>query len=247
MSLDTLKGRRIVLVGGSAGIGLATARAAAKAGARLVIAGRTQARLESAKAELGGTVETHRVDATEEDAVAAFFARVGAFDHVASFVPSASDKAMSARFGRFVDIDRDTFAAIFRNRFWAQCYIARHGAPLVAKDGSIVFMSSTQPRKSIPRYAASASAAGAVESLARVLALELAPVRVNVIAPGFIMTPGTEEIPEERKRAWAEMVSRQAVQRLGTAEEIAAAILFMMANPYMTGAVMTVDGGYSLT
>lgn len=247
MSIETLKDRRIVLIGGSAGIGLATARAAAAVGARLVIAGRTEERLAAAKAELGAGVETHRLDATDEAAVSTVFKRIGAFDHVAGFVPSATDKAMSARFGRFLDIDRDTFEAIFRNRFWTQCYIARHGAPLIARDGSIVFMSSTQPRKTIPRYAASASAAGAIESLARILALELAPVRVNVIAPGFIETPGTEDIPEDRKRAWAEMVSRQAVQRLGTAEEIARAILFMMANPYMTGAIMTVDGGYTLT
>lgn len=247
MPTDTLRDRRIVLVGGSAGIGLETARAAAREGARLVIAGRTEERLEAAKAALGSGIETHRLDATDESAVAAFFKRVGAFDHVASFIPSASDKSMSARFGRFLEIDGATFEAIFRNRFWTQCYIARHGGPLIARDGSIVFMSSTQPRKSIPRYGASASAAGAIESLARTLALELAPVRVNVIAPGFIHTPGTEDIPEERKRAWAEMVGNQAVKRLGTAEEIASAILFMMANSYMTGAVMTVDGGYTLT
>jgi NAD(P)-dependent dehydrogenase (short-subunit alcohol dehydrogenase family) len=247
MPSESLKGRRIVLVGGSAGIGLATARAAITAGGRLVIAGRTAERLESAKSALGGTIETHQLDATDESAVESFFKRVGAFDHVASFVPGASNKAMSARFGLFLDIDSATFEAVVRNRFWAQCYIARHGAPRIARDGSIVFMSSTQPRKSIPRYAASAAASGAVESLARILALELAPVRVNVVAPGFIHTPGTEDIPAERKRAWAAMVAGQAVKRLGTPEEIASAILFMMANAYMTGAVMTVDGGYTLT
>ena len=240
-------GKRIVLIGGSAGIGLATAKQAASLGASLVIAGRTEERLQHAEAQIEGPVECHQLDATDESAVAGLFSKVGAFDHLSVLVPGATDKQHSKMFDRFLDMDSDAFAQVITNRFWTQCYAARHGAPHINSGGSIVFVSNTQPRKAIENYSPSAAACGAIETLARILAIELSPIRVNVIAPGFIETPGTDAIPPERRAAWDRITSAQAVKRLGRAEEIADGLLFLMANEYTTGTVLDIDGGYSLT
>ena len=242
-----LTGKRIVLIGGSAGIGLATAQRAAELGASLVIAGRTQQRLQNAQASIAGPVECHQLDATNENALEAFFSEIGAFDHLSVLVPGATDKQHSQRFDRFLDMDSEAFARVITNRFWTQVYAARHGAPHINSGGSIVFVSNTQPHKAIENYSASAAACGAIETLARILAMELSPLRVNVIAPGFIETPGTEAIPAERRKAWDRITSAQAVKRLGRAEEIAEGLLFLMTNEYTTGAVLSIDGGYSLT
>ncbi len=157
--------RRIVIIGGSSGIGLMTAKEAVARGARVVIGGRTAERLADA-AKIGGNVETHQVDATDEAAMANFFANIGRFDHLAVLVPSAPDKTVSAKFAPFLDMNPLLFETVFRNRFWSQCWGARYGAPRMNRDGSIVFMSSSQPRKTIPRYSASCAAAGAIEALA---------------------------------------------------------------------------------
>jgi NAD(P)-dependent dehydrogenase (short-subunit alcohol dehydrogenase family) len=243
----TLADRRIVIIGGSSGIGLQTAKEAVARGAKVVIGGRTAERLSKAVLEIGGNVEGYEIDATDEAALIAFFAKVGRFDHLAVLVPSAPDKSVSARLAPFLDMDPLLFESVFRNRFWSQCWGARYGAPHMSKDGSIVFMSSSQPRKTIPRYSASCAAAGAIEALARVLAIELAPIRVNVIAPGFIATPGTDHIPADRRATWDRIAASQPVKRLGHVEEIAAGMLFLMENGYATGAVLDIDGGYRFT
>ena len=245
--MSSLKGKRIVIIGGSAGIGLKTAKEAAKRGARLVIGGRTVERLKAASEEIGAAAETHQLDATTEEGLKAFFARIGTFDHLTVLVPSAPDKALSAKLGPFLEMDPVVFDTVFRNRFWSQCWAARYGAPNMSKDGSIVFMSSSQPRKTIPRYSASCAAAGAIESLARTLAIELSPIRVNVIAPGFIETRSTSHIPPERRAAWEKLANAQPVKRLGDPQEIAEGMLFLMENGFTTGAILDIDGGYRFT
>ena len=239
--------KRIVLIGGSAGIGLATAKRASQLGASVVIASRSRRRLQSAKAQIEGPVQCHRLEATDERAVAQFFTEIGAFDHLSVLVPGATDKQHTATFDQFLKMDSSAFQQVITNRFWTQCYAARHGAPFLNPGGSIVFVSNTQPRKAIENYSASAAACGAIETLARVLAMELSPLRVNVIAPGFIETPGTGEIPAERREAWDRNTRRQPVRRLGQAEEIAEGLLFLMNNEYATGVVLDIDGGYRLT
>jgi NAD(P)-dependent dehydrogenase (short-subunit alcohol dehydrogenase family) len=254
MSLD---GKRIVIIGGSSGIGLATARMAAARGAALVLGGRRQARLDEAVASIGavmgatgvgtGRVETCVIDATEEAAMATLFAGIGAFDHLCVLVPSAPDANVSARLVPFLQQDPAVFETIFRNRFWTQCWGARYGAPHIRAGGSILFMSNSQPRKPITNYSPSCAAAGAIESLMRILAVELAPIRVNVIAPGFVQTPGTGHIPPERRAAWDRIAQTQPVPRLADPQEIAAGILFLMENGFTTGATLDIDGGYRFT
>ncbi|MGH6953926.1 MAG: SDR family oxidoreductase, partial [Alphaproteobacteria bacterium] len=215
--------------------------------ARLVVASRTKERLAAARAELGDKIETHALDATREDEVRRLFERIGRFDHLAVLTPAAGSPRLSQRLGPLLDMDTATFRAVLESKFWAPVHCAKHAAPHMARDGSITFVSGMSSRKAIPGYASSAAANGALEALMRLLALELAPIRVNVIAPGFIATPIIDELPPERREAWNRMLGAQPVPRMGTAEEVAEAILYAMGNGFTTGTVLEIDGGYKLT
>lgn len=241
----SLKGRRIVLIGASSGIGLACARAAREAGARLVIAGRNTERLEHARRALDGAVEAFRLDAMESESVAAFFRRVGAHDHLSIFVPTVPNARVRAQLGLFADTPSDAFAAVFASKFGANLNCLRYGAPHVR--GSIVLVTGQAHRKSLQGYAAGAAANGALEALVRTLALELAPVRINAVAPGIVETPILRAMPAEMFEAFAAKTRNQPVARLGAAGEIAGAVLELMGNGYATGAVLEIDGGYKLT
>ncbi len=243
----SLAGQRIVLIGASTGIGLATAKAALAADARVVIAGRSVERLDRAWNALGRKAEAFRLDATEEHSMAVFLARMEAFDHLAVFVPTAPSAKVRSQLGAFLETPPEAFEAVVRNKFLPQLYAARHGAPRIAPGGSLLFVTGQAHRKSLPGYAASAAANGATEALVRALAVELAPVRVNAIAPGLVETDILRTAPEAFRRATAEKVARHPVRRWGTPEETADGILLLMANRFVTGTVLELDGGMKLT
>ncbi len=196
---------------------------------------------------LGGEVETETLDATQEAQVVAFFERVGGFAHLAVMVPSAPSKAISAKLGPFMTSSTDVFEKVLRNKFWTQYYCARYGAVRMAEGGSITFVTATNPRKPIPGYAATAAANGAVEALANTLAPELAPVRVNVVAPGFVASELAQTLPPQRRSEWDRLVERQPIKRMARPEEIAEAIIFLMGNNFVTGEILQIDGGYKYT
>ena len=243
----SLADQRIILIGASTGIGFATAKAALAAHARVVIAARSVERLDRAWNALDRKAEAFRLDATEEHSMAAFFARMKSFDHLAVFVPTAPSAKVRSQLGAFLETPPEAFEAVIRNKFWPQLYAARHGAPRVAPGGSLLFVTGQAHRKSLPGYAASAAANGATEALVRSLAVELAPVRVNAVAPGLVETDILRTAPEAFRRAAAEKVARHPVPRMGTVEETAAAILLLMANRFATGVVLELDGGMKLT
>lgn len=243
----TLAGQRVVLIGASTGIGLATAKAALTADAKVVIAARSVERLDRAWNALDRKVEAFRLDATEEHSVAAFLARMEAFDHLAVFVPTAPSAKIRSQLGAFLETPPEAFEAVLRNKFLPQLYAARHGAKRIAPGGSLLFVTGQAHRKSLPGYAASAAANGATEALVRTLAVELAPVRVNAIAPGLVETDILRAAPEAFRRATAEKVARHPVPRWGTPEETADGILLLMANRFVTGTVLELDGGMKLT
>ncbi|MGE0093904.1 MAG: SDR family oxidoreductase [Alphaproteobacteria bacterium] len=242
-----LGGQRIVLIGGSSGIGLATAKEAAARGASVVIAGRSAERLESARREIGAQAETHPLDATQEASVEAFFATVGAHDHMAVLVPTVPDAEVRKSVRGFADTPQETMEIVMRHKFWCQVYCVRHARRHLRPGGSIVFITGQAHRKSLPNYPLVAAADAAVEALARELAREYAPLRVNVVAPGLIETPLIRDLPTGHRTALEALVGPQPVPRMGTVEEIAEAILWIMGNGFATGTVLEVDGGYKLT
>jgi NAD(P)-dependent dehydrogenase (short-subunit alcohol dehydrogenase family) len=231
----SLENRRVVVVGGSSGIGLATARLAARAGARVSIAGRSPEKLERAKEDVGGGVETGALDITREGAVRSFFEDTGEIDHLV--LPGSSVQT-----GSLSELETEAARASMDAKFWGPYLAAKYAR--ISPGGSITLFSGALSRRPAPGFAALAAINAAVEGLGRALALELAPVRVNVISPGLVATPAYAAMPEEARVAMYEgAAQRLPVGKVGTPEDIAETVLWIMKNGYATGAVIDVDGG----
>lgn len=235
-----LRGRVVVLIGGASGIGLRVAHQAIAAGARVVLGGRTPARLAAAARELGEAASWRAVDVTDPGAVAGFFAELDRVDHVFT-------SAASYRVGPMLELSDADAASPFTSKFWGQYHVVRHAAPLLSKDGSVVLMSGAagaRPPAPAPAYAACNAA---IEGLGRGLAVELAPVRVNVVSPGTVDGNLWAQRPaSDREAGFAQYRRDTLLHRLGTEDEIAHAVLFLFTNRYMTGSTLYPDGGYTL-
>lgn len=235
-----LKEKRVVVIGGSSGIGLATARMAASEGAAVVIASRSMDKLARAAASIPGQVETISVDIREESSLARLFAAIGEFDHLTT--PGGEVAG-----GPFLDLDLREARQAFDSKFWGQYMAARHAAPRIRSGGSITLISGSNSQRPLAQAAVRAAVNNAVEGLARALAVELTPLRVNAVSPGLVDTPLHDQLPKERKDAFFQAVAASLpLKRVGTAEEIAHAILHLMTNGYTTGSTLFVDGGYTL-
>jgi NAD(P)-dependent dehydrogenase (short-subunit alcohol dehydrogenase family) len=234
-----LENKRIVIVGGSSGMGLAAAKNLAEAGANVLVASRSAEKLARAKAEIGKLIETRVLDVREEQEVANFFRSVGAFDHL---VIAAADAVL----GPFLDLDIRIAQDFFNSKFWGAYRVARYGAPHLSKDGSITFFSGAASQRGTPGLSAGSAINAALEALGRTLAVELAPIRVNTIAPGLIDTPVWLDIMgEEQKQAFfKEVAARLPLKRIGKVEEVAHTVRYLIENTYTTGSVIFPDGGY---
>jgi NAD(P)-dependent dehydrogenase (short-subunit alcohol dehydrogenase family) len=238
----TLTNQRIVIIGGSSGMGLATARAAVAAGAAVTIASSDRGRLDAALAGLPGNCDGDVVDTRSEADVAALFARVGELDHL---VYTAGD-AQGQR--ALKDLSLDEARHMFDVRFWGAIAAVKHAAPRVRPGGSIVLTSGTIGVRPAPGAALAASGALAIEGLTRGLAVELAPIRVNAVRPGAIRTPMWDRIPEPQREAlFTTLAGRTLTKSVGDADQVAATHLYLMENRFVTGIVLTVDGGFVLT
>jgi NAD(P)-dependent dehydrogenase (short-subunit alcohol dehydrogenase family) len=230
-----LHGGHVVVIGGSSGIGLAAALLARDEGAEVTIAGRSQEKLTQAQQSLG-KVHTVVMDITDEGAVGKLFAGLSRVDHVLISAGTILN-------GAIVHNDLANLRRIVDERLWGLTYVVRHAAPRMSQ-GSITFTSGGLSSRPRPGAAMLTAILSAVEAMARALALELAPVRVNAVTPGLIDTPllhtayGAERDTIIKNRA-AILPGR----RVGTAEEVAQVILMLMTNDYMTGEVVHVDGG----
>jgi NAD(P)-dependent dehydrogenase (short-subunit alcohol dehydrogenase family) len=238
----SLAEKRVVVIGGSSGMGLATARAALAEGADVVITGRSQERLRSAIDELGGRARAVALDAADEAGTRALFDDLGKVDHV--FFTAAT-----LTYNPGFTADSGAVRAAIDARFWGAYYAAKYAAPKMPAEGSITFTTGTATRKPIPGGAVISASCGAVEALARSLAIELAPIRVNTVAPGLIDTPLHEKLMGNKERAAkriADIAARLPLKRAGRPEDIAEAVLFLMNNRFTTGITLTVDGGHML-
>jgi NAD(P)-dependent dehydrogenase (short-subunit alcohol dehydrogenase family) len=234
--MDTMKGQRVVVVGGTSGMGLATVRAAAGLGAEVVSAGR---RPLTQRESVPG-VEAAEVDVTDEESVRILFDRVGTLDHLLVTASAGTP-------GAFLDQDLARARSFMDGKFFGSWMCARYAAPGLAASGSITFVTGGAVVRPPAHGSMTSAAFAAVEALTRALAIELGPRRVNTIRPGYTDSDMWSYLPDARRRELRRRVSdAMPVGRMGTPDDIAHAALFLMTNPQVTGAVLEVTGGETL-
>ncbi len=236
----SLSGKRVVVIGGSSGIGFAVAKQSVDEGARVVIASHNAERVQAAAERLTGDVKGVQLDVTDETAVRDFFTNLGAFDHLAY----TAGEALVLR--PFTDLSTDEARTFFEIRYWGAFTAAKYAAPNIADGGSIVLTSGGVATRPGPGTAVPASTTGATESLVRALALDLAPIRVNAVRPGVVRTELWQGTIPEPDALYQSVAGQLPVRRVGEPAEAAAAYLYLMRSAYTTGTVLTVDGGHAL-
>ena len=232
-------GKRVVVIGGTSGIGRAVAQGVRALGGTVVVASSSAAKVDAARKELGSSDDAFVVDVHDEAQVAGLFESVGAFDHL---VYTAGDwGAMGG--SPVAQLDLARAGEVFAVRFWGALACVKHATAQLPPGGSITLTDGMVAHR--PRKAASVNTAmaGAVEHLVRALAVELAPIRVNGVCPGLIETEVWATSPAGRL---AEMTKRYPLARAGRPDEAAAAYLYLMSGGYITGQVLQVDGGMGL-
>jgi NAD(P)-dependent dehydrogenase (short-subunit alcohol dehydrogenase family) len=238
MSRKLLVDSTVIVVGGTSGIGLATAEAAAAEGARVVVTGRDEGRARSAGTRLGDPAAARRLDAHDQAGMAALCAELGSVDHLVLAAGSGSGA------GPFATLDLDALRAGFEQKVVAHVAAAQAALPALARTGSITFVGAVSANRGIPGTAGLAASNAAVQALVAPLALELAPVRVNAVSPGVIDTPWWSAYPAEQRAAmFAQFAERAPAGRVGRPEDVAGLIVSLMANDYVSGAVVACDGG----
>jgi NAD(P)-dependent dehydrogenase (short-subunit alcohol dehydrogenase family) len=233
----TLAGKKVVVVGGSSGIGLSTAELAKREGADVMIASRSAAKLDPIAERLNAIAIP--TDVTSDDSVASLFKAAGPVDHVVV-------TAAQLRTGPFKTVPMEDVRFTLESKVWGAWRVAR--AAQFRPGGSLTLVSGFLSIRPRPNSAIVAVANGALESLARALALELAPVRVNCVSPGIIDTPIRTAMSEDaRKEMLAKTAASLPVGRVGLGEDIAQQILAFIRNGFATGSIVYLDGGALVT
>jgi len=235
-----LADQRVLVIGGSSGIGLGIATAAATGGAFVVIAGRSPERLAAARASLPRERSAVEVlDVTAEAQVRTLLKeRQPPFDHIAI-------TAATAYVERVVAFDLDRVRQVLEAKIVAAIAVAKHAR--LRAGGSLLLTAGINALRPMPGVAAVSAANGGLIALGRALAVELAPLRVNVLSPGWVDTPIWDAFgPGEKERRLAEQATRLPTRRVGTPQDLGEAAVFAMANGFVTGTVLEVDGGHRL-
>ena len=233
----------VVIIGGSSGIGLAVARRCLADGYRVVIAGRSAERLDAARAQLAPQerLTTWQADIGIKADLAALF---GAAETVAHVVVTAADLP----YGRLGELAEDSVLRAVRSKIVGPLLAAQAAAPHLAASGSITYMSGIAAYRPALGGSLAATVNGALESMVRALALELAPVRVNAVSPGWVDTPVWDHIapPDVKQARLADMASKLPSKRNGRPEDAANAVMFLMNDEFITGTVLHAEGGQVL-
>ncbi|MBV2153336.1 SDR family oxidoreductase [Kitasatospora sp. SUK 42] len=237
-------GQRVVVMGGSSGIGEAAATAFAADGAEVVVTGRDRERLDAAVARIGGKTSGRQLDATDPAAIAAFFtdfAEGGTVDHLVVAVSG------SAGSGPIAQLDLADLATGFDAKFWPHVRVLKAALPHLREDGSVTLITAASARAAFPGTSGLAAINGALEAMVPPLAVELAPLRVNAVSPGVIDTPWWDRVPADQRAALFDgLAATTPVGRVGRPEDVAQAILLLAANTFVTGVVFECTGGANL-
>ncbi len=236
-----LEGKRVVVIGGTSGIGFAVAEAAIGDGASVVVGSSQQANVDGAVAKLGQAASGGAVNVRDETNIEAFFAAVGAFDHL---VFTAGDWSNLRTARTLAETDLEAAKGLADVRYWGAVRAIKHALAHIAPQGSVTLTNGSiahRPRRGTPL---STAMAGSIEHLVLGLSVDLAPLRINCVCPAGIRTGVWDSIPEETRAATLErMTARQPIARIGEPSEVAEAYLYLMRGTYTTGQVLLVDGG----
>jgi NAD(P)-dependent dehydrogenase (short-subunit alcohol dehydrogenase family) len=234
----SLKGKRIVLLGGTSGFGLATAKAAADEGANIVVVSSRQQRVDNALALLPAGSKGYVADLADEQQVENLFKQIGEFDHL---VFTAGE---NLQLNELSTVKMDEARQFFNIRYWGALMAAKYGSQYIRKGGSITLTNGIVGMRPIKGWTIAASITGAVESLTRALAVELAPIRVNAVCAGVVRTDLWSNMPEaDRETMFNQIGSQLLTGRIGEANDIAEAFLYLMHGNYTTGQIVVADGG----
>lgn len=233
----TLEGKKVIVLGGSSGLGLATAQAAATAGAHVIIVSGNRDRISQALSQLPGQAEGHAIDLGKEENIRHFFGQTGPFDHL---VYTAGENI-------HLDILSETDLSQARNffnlRYWSALASVKYGAPQINPGGSIGLTSGIASIRPGRSWSIASSICGAMEGFTRAMAVELAPIRVNCVMPGVVKTNLWNSLPEAGREQLFDSGKTLPVGRVGEAEDIARTFLYFMQQTFGTGQCLVIDGG----
>ncbi|HEX9449561.1 MAG TPA: SDR family oxidoreductase [Dongiaceae bacterium] len=233
--------QQILILGGSSGIGLAAAARLARSGADVCIAGRDQAKLDVALAQIGHGCVGRAINATNRTQMEALLAEFGDLDHLVMTL-SGGDGA-----GPFADLELEKLRRGFDAKFWPQVSAAQAALPKMRTGGSITFVTAASAGGHLPGTAGLAAINGALNAIVPVLAVELKPLRINAVSPGVIDTAWWDKWPADQKSAlFADLAASSPAGRVGQAEDVADAIAFLIGNSFITGQILQCDGGIQL-
>ncbi|MGD6901348.1 SDR family oxidoreductase [Bacillus infantis] len=236
----SLNAKRVVILGGTSGIGLATAKAFLDQSAQVIIASRSVSKLNEAKQALGGNVEGIEIDFRSEEKAAEFFSRVGKFDHL---VVTAGEGAM----GHFSELPVASAKEAFDSKFWGQYITVRSALPYLNNESSITLTSGVYGVRPPQGATTLAAINSAIEGLVRGLSVDLAPIRVNVVSPGIVDTPLYAGMPDDQRQALFNDIAQQLpVGRIAKPDDIAETYVYLAKNGFTTGTAVLIDGGARL-
>jgi NAD(P)-dependent dehydrogenase (short-subunit alcohol dehydrogenase family) len=230
--------QRVIVLGGTSGIGFATAKAAACRGAEVTVVSRRPASVDRALADLPPGTRGRAVDLTDPDQVHRLFDDLGSIDHL---VFTAGEPLVLMNLDT---LDPEKASDFFSLRYFGALRAVHVAIPHLRPSGSITLTTGIAGQRPGPGWAVAASICGAVESLTRALAVELAPVRVNAVAPGVVRSPLWASMTQaSREQLYHDTAAAIPAGRVGEVDDIAQAYLYCLTQPFTTGSVLTVDGG----
>lgn len=238
MTTNNIAGKKLVIIGGTSGIGLATAIAASDLGAQVWVAGRSQGNIDKANAASDGKFQVRQADTNDAASLETIFKEVGRIDHLVS-TAIGGERTLKP----FLEQTEEQFKAAY-GKLWGYANVVRTGAPFLAEDAAITLVSGSPAAKIQAGLSALSCVGAAVEKLVRCLAVEMAPIRVNAVSPGTIATAMFEHLDAAALQG---MTANHLIKRPGTSEEVAAGLIFVMQNAFVTGTIVDLDGGRILS